>query len=67
MVFTCPSKKQKLKEWKFTLERLENSQKHSYHNYDNISNKLEQMLLQLENKEKKNMCFYNCKYYTFAK
>lgn len=45
-------KKQKLKEWKFTLERLENSQKHSYHNYDNISNKLEQMLLQLENKEK---------------
>ena len=48
-------KNPKIREWKFSLERLDNAQKHTYHSYDNISNKLEDFIHQLDNKEKINI------------
>ena len=48
-------KNSKIREWKFSLERLDNAQKHTYHSYDNISNKLEEFIAQLDNNEKINI------------
>ena len=48
-------KNPKIREWKFSLERLDNAQKHTYHSYDNISNKLEDFIHQLDNNEKINI------------